>query len=190
MGYRAELAICAAQREDPLDSIMEGPRLSDGPHEFGDVTALVPFIACAVLLMNSARLRAVWVSQGVVELVNHLGYAPRVSLCCPEALTHVRSAIPRWEGAAQLGWTLDDDASGAEGGTPLDVAQVPAGQRHRIIDIDHQVIAECGIACAQLRLPILDEEPGDVGFTPVFEVEPDHDAPLWEEVSAQIHFAP
>ncbi len=67
--------------------------------------------------------------------------------------------VPGGQRPGQVAVAADADGSRAEGVSPLDLAQVPAGERHRVLDHDHQVLFEPGMLVADLGFAVLDQQP-------------------------------
>ena len=68
-------------------------------------------------------------------------------------------AVPSGEGSAQRPGAPQLDGPGPRGASPRDLAQMPAGERDRIVDHDDEILLAARILLADLGVAPLDEQP-------------------------------
>ena len=76
-----------------------------------------------------------------------------------------RIAVPRGKASRQRRRAAHLDRSGTQGVPPLDLAQVPVGERHRIVDHDDQIFLAAGVRLADLGVAPFDEQPAAAAWT-------------------------
>ena len=68
-------------------------------------------------------------------------------------------AVPGREGAGQCSGTSQLDRPGSQGVTPPELAQVPAGEHHRIVDDHDKMFVAAWVLLADLGVAPLDKQP-------------------------------
>jgi hypothetical protein len=101
-----------------------------------------------------------------------------------------RAAIPARQRPAQLVGAFDVDGLGSNDGAPVDEAEVPLGEHHRIVDGHDQVVPEAGVEAADLAGVVLDEQPETAAAALAGEVEAHDGSPFRKQVMAQEGLAP
>src|SRR5262245_38230170 len=91
------------------------------------------------------------------------------------------SGVPGGEGSREPGWAVELDALIACGLRPGELAGVPLDEGLGF-GRDVEILVEAGVLLADLRIPVLDQEPVPLVAPAAGEVESDHNASIRESV--------
>jgi hypothetical protein len=69
------------------------------------------------------------------------------------------AALPGGKRPRQGGRAPHLDRPTAQGVAPLELSEIPAGERHRIADHDHQILFPAGVLLADLSVAAFDQQP-------------------------------